>query len=85
MSGSESVSALLVNGVTKDDIVIEMRDPAQVLSYRGIQNTVPGVKAIYPSFDIVPPHLISGAVTDKGVYVPYMLDSYFDSAVKQFY
>ncbi|MEA5151026.1 MAG: S-methyl-5-thioribose-1-phosphate isomerase [Oscillospiraceae bacterium] len=70
---------------TKDDIVIEMRDPAQVLSYRGIQNTVPGVKAIYPSFDIVPPHLISGAVTDKGVYVPYMLDSYFDSAVKQFY
>ena len=62
-----------------------VRDPAQVLSYRGIQNTVPGVKAIYPSFDIVPPHLISGAVTDKGVYVPYMLDSYFDSAVKQFY
>lgn len=51
---------------TKDDIVIEMRDPAQVLSYRGIPNTLPGVKAIYPSFDVVPPHLISGVVTDQG-------------------
>ena len=46
----------------KDDIVIEMRDPAQVLSYRDIPNTVPEVKAIYPSFDVVPPHLISGGV-----------------------
>ena len=70
---------------TKDDIVIEMRDPAQVLSYRGIPNTVPEVKAIYPSFDVVPPHLISGVVTDKGVYVPYLLGKYFDSEVKQFY
>ena len=70
---------------TKDDIVIEMRDPSQVLSYRGIPNTVEGVKAIYPSFDVVPPHLISGVVTDKGVYVPYVLDHYFDSAVKVFY
>ena len=70
---------------TKDDIVIEMRDPSQVLSYRGIPNTVEGVKAIYPSFDVVPPHLISGVVTDKGVYVPYVLDHYFDSDVKVFY
>ena len=71
--------------LTKDDIVIEMRDPKQVLSYRGIDNCLPQVKAIYPSFDVVPPHLISGAVTDKGVYVPYLLDRYFDSEVKPFY
>ena len=71
--------------LTKNDIVIEMRDPEQVLKYRGIQNCVPEVKAIYPSFDVVPPHLISGAVTDKGVYVPYLLDTYFDSEVKKFY
>ncbi len=70
---------------TKDDIVIEMRDPNQVLKYRGIQNTLPQVKAIYPSFDIVPPHLISGAVTDKGVYVPYLLDGYFDGEQSNFY
>ena len=71
--------------MTKDDIVIEMRDPSQVLNYRGIQSTLPQVKAIYPSFDVVPPHLISGAVTDKGVYVPYMLNDYFTSDTKAFY
>lgn len=71
--------------LTGDDIVIEMRDPEQVLSYGGIRNTLPEVKAIYPSFDVVPPHLISGVVTDKGVYVPYLLNHYFDSEVKQFY
>lgn len=70
---------------TLDDIVIEMRDPELVLRYRGIQNTLDSVKAIYPSFDIVPPHLVSGVVTDKGVYVPYMLNDYFASDVKSFY
>ena len=69
----------------RDDIVIEMRDPEQVLRYRGIANTLPEVKAIYPSFDVVPPHLISGVVTDKGVYVPHMLNTYFDTEVKKFY
>ena len=43
------------------------------------------MKAIYPSFDVVPPHLISGVVTDKGVYVPHMLNTYFDTEAKQFY
>ena len=70
---------------SRKDIVIEMRDPEQVLCYRGIRNTLPNVKAIYPSFDIVPPHLISGAVTDKGVFVPHLLEHYFDSDVKAFY
>ena len=70
---------------TKDDIVIEMRDPEQVLRYRGISNCLPQVHAIYPSFDIVPPHLISGAVTDKGIYVPYLLDHYFDTDPSVFY
>lgn len=70
---------------SRDDIVIEMRDPRQVLSYRGIPNTVPEVKAIYPAFDVVPPHLISGVVTDRGVYVPYLLKTYFDAGEKFFY
>lgn len=61
------------------DIVIEMRDPEQVLNYRGIRTTIDGVKAVYPAFDITPPHLISGVVTDKGVYVPYVLDTYFEN------
>lgn len=67
------------------DIIIEERDPEQVLCYRGIRNTLPEVKAIYPSFDITPPHLISGIVTDKGVYSPYVLNDYFNTEVKEFY
>ncbi|MGL6105210.1 S-methyl-5-thioribose-1-phosphate isomerase [Romboutsia sp.] len=66
-------------------IVIEERDPLQVLSYRGIKNTLDGVKAIYPSFDVTPPSLISGVVTDKGIYSPYDLNSYFEGEVKEFY
>ncbi len=70
---------------TEDDIVIEMRDPEQVLNYRGIRNCLPQVRAIYPSFDVVPPHLISGVVTDRGVFVPYLLDRYFDAGETEFY
>lgn len=70
---------------SRDDIVIEMRDPRQVLRYRDIPNTLPEVKAIYPSFDVTPPHLISGVVTDKGVCVPYLLGEYFDRDVREFY
>ncbi len=67
------------------DIVIEQRDPGPVLVSRGVPNTVPEVRAIYPSFDVTPPHLISGVVTDKGVYVPYLLDRYFDADFKAYY
>ncbi|MCR5137363.1 MAG: S-methyl-5-thioribose-1-phosphate isomerase [Oscillospiraceae bacterium] len=70
---------------TKDQIVIEMRDPEQVLNYRGIRNCLPAVRAIYPSFDVVPPHLISGIVTDRGVYVPWLVGRYFDGGEKEFY
>ena len=70
---------------TKDDIVIEMRDPEQVLRFGGIPTALDGVKAIYPSFDVVPPHLISGVVTDRGVYVPHLLEHYFDEGVSAFY
>ncbi len=68
-----------------NDIVIEMRDPSQVLTLGGVPSCLPEVKAIYPSFDVVPPHLISGVVTDQGVYVPYLLDRYFDGEEKVFY
>ncbi len=70
---------------SRKDIVIEMRDASQVLNYQGTKTTLDGVKAIYPAFDIVPPHLISGIVTDKGVFVPYALKDYFKGSVKQFY
>jgi methylthioribose-1-phosphate isomerase len=67
------------------DIIIEQRDPEMVLSYRGIKNTLSQVKGIYPSFDIVPPELISGVVTDKGIYSAFDLHRYFKTDVQKFY
>jgi methylthioribose-1-phosphate isomerase len=52
---------------------------------RGVKNTLDGVKGYYPSFDITPPHLVSGVVTDKGIFVPYDLQKYYDTEVKEYY
>ena len=34
------------------------------------------VKGYYPAFDITPPELVSGVVTDQGVLSPYKLEDY---------
>lgn len=70
---------------TREDIVIEYRDSKEVLCYRGIPNTLPGVKAIYPAFDITPPELVRKVVTDKGVYEAKRLEDYFLTTTKEFY
>ena len=70
---------------TGADIVIEMRDPAQVLRYRDIPTTLPQVKAVYPAFDVVPPRLITGVVTDRGVLAPHRLEDYFADGRRDFY
>ena len=66
---------------TKGDIVIELRDPSLVLG----DHTARGVKAIYPSFDITPPELITGFVTDKGLYKPSDLKKYLETDHKSYY
>ena len=43
----------------------------------GVKTTIDGVKGYYPAFDITPPSLISGIVTDIGIYNPLDLGSYF--------
>lgn len=66
-------------------VKIEERDPQQVLEFRGIKTTMEGVKGYYPSFDITPPHLVSGVVTDKGILAPYDLNRYFETEVEDYY
>lgn len=73
------------NKKTAADIIIEERDPSDVLSFRGSRYTIPEVKAIYPAFDVTPPYLISGVVTDQGIFAPYDLETYFQKEVRQFY
>lgn len=68
-----------------DEVKIEYRDECEVLEARGVRNAMEGVNGYYPSFDITPPHLVSGVVTDKGIYTPYNLKEYCESEVKEFY
>ena len=63
---------------TVDSVKIEMRDPNFVLQAMGVRTAMEGVKGYYPSFDITPPELVSGVVTDCGVYSPYDLKRYFE-------
>jgi methylthioribose-1-phosphate isomerase len=60
-----------------DGIEIEWRDGEEVLHCAGQRTAVVGAKALYPAFDITPPHLISGIVTDRGVFPPTLIRRYF--------
>ena len=62
---------------TVDTVHIEMRDPNFTLQAMGVRTAAEGVKGYYPAFDITPPHLVSGVVTDLGIYSPYDLHRYF--------
>lgn len=62
---------------TVDTIKIEQRDPEYVLEAMGVRTAAEGVKGYYPAFDITPPHLVSGVVTDLGIFAPYDLPRYF--------
>lgn len=54
------------------DIVIEERSEAEVLEVRGLRLTPKGARARHPAFDVTPARLITGLVTDRGVFrAPY--------------
>lgn len=60
------------------DVDIERRDGARTLEAMGVRTAMEGVRGLYPAFDVTPPHLCSGVVTDLGVFSPRDLQSYFD-------
>ena len=64
----------------RDSVQIELRNPDLVLEAMGVRTAAAGVKGYYPSFDITPPSLISGVVTDLGIYSPYDLPRYLSHA-----
>ena len=62
---------------TIDTVTIEMRDPEFTLQAMGVRTADRGVKGYYPAFDITPPELVTGIVTDHGIYAPGDLNNYF--------
>ena len=61
---------------TIDTVRIEMRDPSFVLQAMGTPTANQEVKGYYPAFDITPPELVTGVVTDQGIFSPFKLDEY---------
>ena len=53
-----------------DEIVIEERDPDEVRYIKGVQIAPADMPVYNPAFDITPPELITGIITDKGIIRP---------------
>ena len=64
---------------SRENVTIEMRDPEYTLQAMGIRTAADGVKGYYPAFDITPPELVTGVVTDQGIFSPAALDKYFET------
>ena len=62
-----------------DSVKIEERDENDVLEAMGVRTAMQGVHGFYPAFDITPPKLCDGIVTDKGIFPPYDLARYYGS------
>ncbi|WP_457637083.1 S-methyl-5-thioribose-1-phosphate isomerase [Oceanithermus sp.] len=52
------------------DIPIEERSAEEVTSIKGVPIAPAGFPARHPAFDVTPHHLITGIVTEKGVFYP---------------
>ena len=53
-----------------DGIVIEQRDPEEVLCHGGKRLAPEGVPVWNPAFDVTPHRLVTGLITEKGVIYP---------------
>ncbi len=49
------------------NVVIEERDEREVLNFNGRRIGPRSVEALNPAFDLTPPELVSGIITDRGV------------------
>ena len=55
---------------TGDEIPIEIRNSAELLSFNGTLIAPEGTKAYTPAFDVVPASLISGIITNEKLHNP---------------
>lgn len=65
-----------VESATEKDITIEMRDGEEIVTFMGHRTAPLGAQGLYPTFDIVPPRLISKIVTDRGAFDPGLIRTY---------
>ncbi|NOS82957.1 MAG: s-methyl-5-thioribose-1-phosphate isomerase, partial [Nitrospira sp.] len=63
-----------------EDIPIEQRNPSEVTTIHGSHPVAPKGVAVYnPAFDVTPAELITGIITERGVFKPGELADQFRS------
>ncbi len=63
-----------------EDIVIEQRNPIEVVAIHGSHPVAPeGVDVYNPAFDVTPAELIAGIITERGVFRPSEIAAQFGS------
>ena len=70
-------STIDMNIKTGDDIVIELRDEKEVTIVNGKPICPEGVNIINPSFDVTDHSLITGIITEYGIFKPNELNKIF--------
>ena len=58
-----------------DDIIIEQRKASEVTGVAGKKTAPDGISVINPAFDMTPPELITGIITEAGVAKPPFVES----------
>lgn len=73
-------STIDLNTKTGADIPIEQRNPLEVTTIHGSHPVAPdGVEVFNPAFDVTPADLITGIITERGVFKPEELAAHFES------
>jgi len=61
-----------------EDVEIEERSAEEIAIFNDRRIAPQGVNVYYPAFDCTPPELVTGIVTEKGIYKPANVDQFFD-------
>lgn len=65
------------NVQTPNEVIIEERNPDEVLYCQGLRTATYRAKGYYPAFDVTPPEYVSALVTDRGGFSPYLAGNYY--------
>jgi len=63
-----------------DDVIIEQRKPSEVTGIGNNKTAPDGINVINPAFDMTPPELIAGIITEKGI-----AKSPFEESIKKLF
>jgi len=57
----------------ESDIIVEERDPDEICTMAGARLAPRGIDVYNPAFDATPLELVSGLITEKGVFRPPLM------------